>query len=96
MAQFLNIEVALFMRKYIRQKDNRYALIEKKSQNFDCIFLQDKKCSLYAVRPKQCRTFPWWQQNLTTPESWKRAAEDCEGISDEAPTVPFDEIQRHL
>lgn len=95
-AEHLQISIDLFMRKFIRQKDNRFALIEKKSQNFDCIFLKDKKCEIYQVRPKQCKRYPWWQQNLNTPESWKLASQECEGINDQAPFVPFEEIEKEL
>jgi Fe-S-cluster containining protein len=95
-ARLLNITTELFKRKYIRQVNNRFALVEKKSQNFDCIFLKDKKCMVYQARPKQCRTYPWWRENLNTPESWKIAAQTCEGINDEASIVPFEEIEKQL
>lgn len=94
MAEVLNITVALFKRKYLRQRDNRFALVEKKSEGNACIFLKDKKCQIYKARPKQCRTFPWWKENLNSEESWKIAAESCEGISMDAPLVPFSEIIR--
>lgn len=94
MAGVLNISLELFKRKYIRSKDNRYALIEKKAQNgdYDCIFLKDKKCQVYQARPRQCRTFPWWKENLASKESWQLAAEDCEGINEEAPLWSYSQI----
>jgi uncharacterized protein len=95
-AKLLNISFDLFKRKYVRQRDNRYALVEKKSQNNDCIFLKDKKCQIYQARPKQCRTFPWWKENLNTPESWKLAAESCEGIQEHAPRVNLEQIEQML
>lgn len=91
MAKLLNIPVDLFKRKYLRQRDNRYALAEKK--NLDCIFLKDKKCTIYQARPAQCQTFPFWKENLNSEESWKLAAETCEGINDQAPLVPYPVIQ---
>lgn len=98
MAHSLNISLELFKRKYTRRRNNRYALIEKKTQNqeFECVFLKDKKCQVYQNRPQQCRTFPWWQENLNTEESWKLAAQECEGIHDEAPLVPFSQIVQML
>ncbi len=96
MAQHLKIELGLFKKKFTRQRDNRYALIEKKSTNNSCIFLEGNRCSIYKARPKQCRTFPWWQENLNTKESWERAAVDCEGITEEAPIVSFEEIDKVL
>ena len=96
MAAVLKISVDQFKRKYTRQKFNRYALIEKKSLtnagDFDCIFLKDKKCQIYQARPSQCRTFPWWQENLNSEESWKLAKNECEGINDDAPVVPYEQI----
>lgn len=95
-AKLLDISVELFKRKYVRQRNNRFALIEKKSQNNDCIFLKDKKCSIYQARPTQCRTFPFWIENLNSEESWKLAAQSCEGINDDAPLIPYEKIQTVL
>lgn len=94
MAEALNISIETFKRKYIRQKDNRYALVEKKTKtgDYDCVFLKNKKCEVYQARPTQCRTFPWWQENLEGEESWKLAAKDCEGINNEAPITPYSQI----
>ncbi|MBS0654184.1 MAG: YkgJ family cysteine cluster protein [Verrucomicrobia bacterium] len=96
MASLLNISVDLFKRRYTRIREGRYSLTEKVSQNYDCVFLKDKKCLVYEARPKQCRTFPWWEENLESEESWKCASQGCEGISEEAPLVPYDEIERNL
>lgn len=97
MAKELCMDVSLFKRKYIRMRNNRFSLIEKKSQHksdeYDCIFLKEKRCQIYSVRPKQCRTFPWWKENLNSEASWKLAAQECEGINDEAPLVQLSEIQ---
>jgi Fe-S-cluster containining protein len=94
MAAFLNISLELFKRKYVRRRGNHYALVEKKKQNgdYDCIFLKDKKCQVYQTRPTQCRTYPWWRENLATEQSWKDAAMECEGINDQAPLLPYSQI----
>lgn len=93
-ADYLKLDIKEFGKKYLRFVKGRYALVERK--NYDCIFLKDKKCSVYPVRPTQCRTFPWWMQNLTTPEAWKEAAQHCEGINDEAPLISIDIIESQL
>ncbi|HRD55159.1 MAG TPA: YkgJ family cysteine cluster protein [Parachlamydiaceae bacterium] len=95
MASFLKITAKDFAKRYMRTVNGRLALVELR-QNYDCIFLKNNKCSIYEVRPKQCRTFPWWAQNLNSKESWKDAALYCEGISQDAPTVPFETIQEQL
>lgn len=94
-ATHLNLSVKEFGKRYLRLVNGRYSLVEKR-ENHDCIFLKDKKCQIYPARPSQCRTFPWWAENIKTPEAWKEAAKHCEGISCEAPVVPFDEIQSQL
>ncbi len=93
MANNLDISPKLFKLKYTRKRENRYALTEKKSQNNSCVFLEGNKCVVYKSRPLQCRTFPWWKENLNTRESWENAAKDCEGISENAPLIPYSQIQ---
>lgn len=96
MAQHLGISPAEFMRKYIRQRDNRYSLIELKRSGYDCVFLRDKKCLIYQARPRQCRSFPWWKENLSSPQSWEITSRSCEGMNDQAPLVPCSQIQSEL
>lgn len=77
-----------FLKKYCRFVDGRYALLDK-AQSDDCLFLQDKKCSIYEARPTQCRTFPWWVQHLRDEKDWEEASQRCEGINHkDAPLVP--------
>ena len=94
MAAALEISLELFKKRYIRSCHGRLALIEKKAPNgdYDCIFLKEKRCQVYQARPVQCRTFPWWKHNLSSPESWKLAAQECEGINDEAPLWSYEKI----
>jgi Fe-S-cluster containining protein len=94
-ADHLKISVKDFSRRYLRRVHGQFSLIEK-STTYDCIFLKDKKCQIYQVRPVQCRTFPWWPQNLNTKESWEETAKSCEGIQDQAPVVPLETIETQL
>lgn len=94
-ANYLHIPLEKFYKRYLRYVKDSYALKED-SRNYDCIFLKDKKCQIYPVRPKQCRTFPWWTQNLQSREDWDKAARFCEGIRNEAPLVSYETIQEQL
>lgn len=49
--------------------------------NGDCTFFDPKtrRCTIYPVRPVQCRTWPFWNQNLATPEAWKQTQTACPG-----------------
>jgi Fe-S-cluster containining protein len=46
----------------------------------DCPFLDGTRCGVYAARPTQCRTFPFWPENLTSPVRWERLGKFCPGI----------------
>lgn len=93
MAAHLKISKEEFMRRYTRSIFGRPSLIENRT-TYDCVFLKDSKCQVYSVRPKQCRTFPWWKENLKTRADWKEAAKRCEGIDHpDASVVPFEKIE---
>jgi hypothetical protein len=46
----------------------------------DCPFLRGTRCAVYPVRPIQCRTFPFWRENLRSHEEWERLSQFCPGI----------------
>ena len=64
---------------------------------YDCIFLNEEEstvssggemvkhrkrtCSIYEVRPLQCRTWPFWHGLLTNAKTWDQAAKGCAGIN---------------
>jgi hypothetical protein len=96
MAKKLGIAPQEFQKKYIRQIGKRISLLED-PKNYDCIFLKDKTCTLYDARPKQCRTFPFWKDNLKSKSHWEYAKYACEGIDHEdAPLICVEEIEKQL
>lgn len=94
-ASFLNLTTEEFSRRYLRYVKGKLSLLEL-PKTYDCIFLKDKKCQIYPVRPTQCRTFPWWPQNLKSEKEWRKTAHRCEGIHPEAPLVPANIIEEQL
>lgn len=40
-----------------------------------------RTCSIYPVRPLQCRTWPFWESNLSSPKMWRVASRKCPGIN---------------
>ncbi len=76
LAKFLEMTPEAFENKYVRQVGRRRSLIEK--PNFECIFW-DKGCRVYPARPPQCRTFPFWKENLSSLETWLDVVEECPG-----------------
>lgn len=93
-ANYLGLPLEEFLKKYTRSIFGRLSLREDQI-NYDCVFLKDNKCQIYEVRPKQCRTFPWWKENLSSEKAWKNLRSYCEGVDHtEAPLVPFDTIEK--
>ena len=74
-------DIDRFERKYVRSIGIRRSLKEDASSNWDCVFFdnQSRKCKVYQARPRQCRTWPFWDSNLKTPEHWQRTCEVCPG-----------------
>lgn len=68
-----------FEELYVRKVGVRKSL--KEFPNGDCVFFDTEKrnCSVYTARPKQCKTWPFWDSNLRTPETWKQTCEACPG-----------------
>lgn len=70
MAEHLKITTTAFTKKYCEKKNGFYHLIER-ADNPDCIFLKNKRCTVYQARPTQCRTWPFWPEVLN-PKAWKK------------------------
>ena len=68
----------------------------REKTNGDCIFYdRELGCTIYAVRPRQCRTWPFWESNVNTPEAWRQTCKTCPG-SGQGDLVSAEEITRRL
>ncbi|MFQ5739723.1 MAG: YkgJ family cysteine cluster protein [Acidobacteriota bacterium] len=77
-ADFLGLSVAAFSGRYVRRAGSRLSLVEKPDKT--CVFWQDGcGCAVYPVRPKQCRTFPFWKRPLKSRQAWKDVVQTCPG-----------------
>jgi Fe-S-cluster containining protein len=63
---------------------------------YDCIFLKEEQstvhrdgravvqtrriCTAYSVRPLQCRTWPFWTENLRSRQRWEQSSRRCPGM----------------
>jgi len=79
----LHVAAEQFWSEYTKRIGRRVTLIEK--PNYDCIFLErvegKARCRIYPVRPKQCRTWPFWKLNLASPDTWNDQVHRCPGIN---------------
>lgn len=72
-------------KEHLRRVGRGYSLTEDKA-NGDCVFLKrtpqgQRTCSIYPVRPLQCRTWPFWDSLLESQEEWDGAARECPGMN---------------
>ena len=81
LAALLQLDIDEFERRYVRRVGIRKSLIE--FPNGDCIFLhsESRTCQVYEARPRQCRTWPFWDSNLADPAAWQRTAQHCPGCN---------------
>lgn len=101
-AKALGLETAEFYKRYAHKVDGRWSLRERPvgGKSFDCIFLDRSSangptgCSIYAQRPAQCRTWPFWPENLTSRSTWEavKRRTPCPGM-DNGPLIPVDQIR---
>jgi uncharacterized protein len=79
---------------YTKTTHRERSLREK--ANGDCIFFEkDVGCTIYEIRPRQCRTWPFWQSNVRSPEDWERTKAVCPG-SGQGELISVEEIQKRL
>lgn len=68
----------------------------KETPSGDCVFYDRMAgCTVYPVRPRQCRTWPFWECNTVSPEAWARASAECPGCN-RGELITADEITRRV
>lgn len=84
-----------FRRRYLtREAPGRYGI--RLGTDGRCPFLgQDNRCRVYPVRPRQCRTYPWWPELVENKKDWMAEARRCEGMNRGA-VVPLTQIEHNL
>ena len=69
-----------FARSMLRKTNAGLALVDDARGN--CPLLgDDGRCAHYGKRPVQCKTWPWWEEILLSPERWNNAARRCPGMN---------------
>ncbi len=77
LAAFLGLEPDEFHRRYTAGEDGSRYL---RDVGPDCVFLDQFRCTVHPARPTQCRTFPFWPQNLVDRSRWEKLREFCPGV----------------
>ncbi|QFR42988.1 YkgJ family cysteine cluster protein [Sulfurimonas sp. CVO] len=81
-SNFLNLEIADFMQKFLFKHGYRYSIKERKcGESYECAFYNREAngCMIYEVRPMQCMTFPFWDYYKNRVDELKL---ECPGVID--------------
>ena len=92
-AEKLGLTRKEFLKRYTRRARGGRVL---KDRGDRCVFLSPEGlCEIYDARPLQCRTFPFWPENLN-PKTWNETiASDCPGVG-RGKRVPRSRIEEYL
>lgn len=90
-ADHLGLSRARFLERYCQEVEGWVTL---RMDAPACPFLQaDARCGIYPVRPKQCATWPFWEENLEK-EAWEGSVRDCCPGLDQGPLHSAEEVER--
>ena len=79
LATSLEMSDAQFRVAYTRRAGDGIVLRQKRNQ--DCVFWSSGHgCSVYAQRPRQCGSYPFWSAIVHSRENWGAEAGSCPGI----------------
>jgi len=93
-AKFRGEEIEHTRATYVRLEGHCQSLKER--DNGDCVFYDRQRgCTIYPVRPRQCRTWPFWESNVVTPDGWKTTCQKCPGAGT-GDLISEEEIIRRL
>jgi Fe-S-cluster containining protein len=97
LAAHLDLSPEAFRERYTEGLvDGGLSLTEKPAEDgsgkLDCVFWDRAQgCTVYAHRPRQCRTWPFWRRNVASEAHWFAAAQGCPGMN-RGPRHDADEI----
>ena len=79
LAKYFKTSSKKFIIKYCQTSDG-YTHLKEIRKNGECIFLKNKKCTIYKARPTQCRTWPFWPENMNNKTWNDEVINFCPGI----------------
>lgn len=79
LARVVGLSDAEFEATYVRRIGVRRSLLEY--DNGDCVMFdpEQRRCMAYEARPRQCRTWPFWESTVGSREDWKETSRHCPG-----------------
>ena len=79
LSKFKNLRFKDFIELYC-DTTNGFIHFKEKKRDGKCQFLIKKKCSIYKDRPTQCRTWPFWPENMNVKTWNNQIKKFCPGV----------------
>ncbi len=97
-ANHFDLSFDVFLKTHCTASMNGRTVLKSNQSTGVCVFLNEKKqCSIYEVRPQQCKAFPWWAENLRSSRQWEETKESCPGIdAEDAIIIDGKTIRMHV
>ena len=80
LSKFKNLTFNNFVELYCDKTDG-FIHFKEERKDLKCQFLDKKKCSVYEARPTQCRTWPFWSENMNSKTWNEEITKFCPGIN---------------
>ncbi len=94
LAEHFGLSLGAFNRKYTVSEEDGSRILRFVDRA--CVFLEDGLCSVHENKPVQCRTWPFWEELLESPETYAREVKSfCPG-SHSGPVVAASEIRAQM
>lgn len=77
MAKRVGLTTSAFTRTYCKKTNGWFHL---KHPEKNCRFLDGKRCTVYEARPNQCRTWPFWPENMSARVWTTEIKTFCPGV----------------
>jgi Fe-S-cluster containining protein len=95
LADFLDLDLATFNRTYTRLEEDGHRNLKFVEDH--CIFLEEGTCTVHEAKPTQCRTWPFWEELLESPEAYREQVLDfCPGSEVTEPVVSAESIRAQM
>ncbi len=70
--------VALAGELWLEDFDGTFRIVVEAAEA--CPFLGEQGCTIHGLKPRQCATYPFWDEILASPRAWTAESRDCEGM----------------
>ena len=77
-SKILRISYELFRKEFLLWDDGHWVHVVANGD--PCAFLAPEGCSIHNGKPIQCRSYPFWKENMTSKSMWNLVGAFCPGI----------------